>query len=124
MRHEYVDTEHVLLGLIKLGQGVVVNVLVTMKVDMETVRAEVEKQLGTGTKESPAADIPYNPRVKTMLALAEEERKALAHTYLGTEHILLALLRGEGLAGRVLRSIGLNVEVTKQTILKELEPTQ
>jgi ATP-dependent Clp protease ATP-binding subunit ClpC len=123
MHHDFVGTGHVLLGLIHLGQGVVVNVLGAMGVNLETVRAEVEKQVGPGTKEGPAGDIPFTPRVKSALALAEEERKSLAHTYLGTEHILLGLLReSEGVAGRVLRAIGVNVEVTRQTILKELEP--
>jgi ATP-dependent Clp protease ATP-binding subunit ClpC len=123
MHHDFVGTEHVLLGLLSLGQGVAVNVLGTMRVDLEAVRAEVEKQIGPGTKELPEGNIPFTPRVKSALALAEEERKSLAHSYLGTEHILLGLLReSEGVAGTVLRAIGVNMEVTRQTILKELDP--
>src|SRR5262249_32240314 len=84
-----VGTEHLLLGLIKLGQGVAVNVLQKMGLDLETVRMEVEKQVGTGPDQKMIGNIPYTPRVKKVLALAAKEAKALNHTYVGTEHILL-----------------------------------
>jgi len=99
--HNYVGTEHLLLGLIKLGQGVAVNVLQKMGLDLETVRMEVEKQVGSGPETKMVGNVPYTPRVKKVLALAGKEAKALNHSYVGTEHILLGLLReGEGMLAR------------------------
>jgi len=122
--HNYVGTEHLLLGLIKLGQGVAVSVLQKMGLDLETVRNEVEKQVGTGQEsKTPIGSIPYTPRVKKVLALAGKEAKALNHSYVGTEHILLGLLReGEGVAARVLKTLDIDIERTRQEILKELDP--
>ncbi|GIT77879.1 MAG: hypothetical protein Ct9H300mP32_2610 [Verrucomicrobiota bacterium] len=80
------------MGLINLGQGVPVNVLQKMGLDLETVRLEVEKQVGTGPDQKLAGNIPYTPRVKKVLELSKKEAKALHHTYVGTEHILLGLL--------------------------------
>src|SRR6202008_484574 len=121
--HNYVGTEHLLLGLIKLGQGVDVNVLQKMGLDLETVRMEVEKQVGSGPETKMVGNIPYTPRVKKVLALAGKEAKALNHSYVGTEHILLGLLReGEGVAARVLKSLEVDIERTRNEILKELDP--
>jgi ATP-dependent Clp protease ATP-binding subunit ClpC len=121
--HNYVGTEHLLLGLIKLGQGVAVNVLQKLGLDLETVRMEVEKQVGTGSDQQMMGNIPYTPRVKKVLALAGKEARALNHSYVGTEHILLGLLReGEGVAARVLKSLDVDIERTRQEILKELDP--
>lgn len=121
--HNFVGTEHLLLGLIKLGQGVAVNVLEKMGLDLETVRMEVEKQVGTGPDQKMIGNIPYTPRVKKVLALASKEAKALNHTYVGTEHILLGLLReGDGVAARVLKNLEVDIEQTRQEILKELDP--
>jgi ATP-dependent Clp protease ATP-binding subunit ClpC len=121
--HNYVGTEHLLLGLIKLGQGVAVNVLQKLGLDLETVRMEVEKQVGTGPETKMVGNIPYTPRVKKVLALAGKEAKALNHSYVGTEHILLGLLReGEGVAARVLKSLDVDIERARNEILKELDP--
>ena len=121
--HNYVGTEHLLLGLIKLGQGVAVNVLQKMGLDMETVRMEIEKQVGSGPETKMVGNIPYTPRVKKVLALAGKEAKSLNHSYVGTEHILLGLLReGEGVAARVLKSLEVDIERTRNEILKELDP--
>src|ERR1700747_3263947 len=121
--HNYVGTEHLLLGLIKLGQGVAVNVLQKMGLDLETVRMEVEKQVGSGPETKMVGKVPYAPRVKKVLALAGKEAKALNHSYVGTEHILLGLLReGEGVAARVLKSLEVDIERTRNEILKELDP--
>jgi ATP-dependent Clp protease ATP-binding subunit ClpC len=121
--HNFVGTEHLLLGLIKLGQGVAVNVLQKMGLDLETVRMEVEKQVGTGPDQKVVGNIPYTPRVKKVLALASKEAKNLNHTYVGTEHILLGLLReGDGVAARVLKNLDVDIEQTRQEILKELDP--
>ncbi len=121
--HNYVGTEHILLGLIKLGQGVAVSVLQKMGLDLETVRGAVEKQVGTGQETKTQGSIPYTPRVKKVLALAGKEAKALNHSYVGTEHILLGLLReGEGVAARVLKSLDIDIERTRNEILRELDP--
>ena len=97
--HTYVGTEHLLLGLIKLGQGVAINVLKGMGLELEAVRAEVENFVPRGEQKKSAANIPLTPRVKKVLNLADKEAKKLSHTYVGTEHILLGLLR-EGTAWR------------------------
>jgi ATP-dependent Clp protease ATP-binding subunit ClpC len=121
--HNFLGTEHLLLGLIKLGQGVAVNVLQKMGLDLETVRMEVEKQVGTGPDQKMIGNIPYTPRVKKVLALASKEAKNLNHTYVGTEHILLGLLReGDGVAAKVLKNLDVDIELTRQEILKELDP--
>ncbi len=121
--HNYVGTEHLLLGLINLGQGVAVNVLQKMGLDLQTVRSAVEKQVGTGPESKPSGNIPYTPRVKKVLALAGKEAKALNHSYVGTEHILLGLLReGEGVAARVLKSLDVDIERCRNEILAELDP--
>lgn len=121
--HNYVGTEHILLGLIKLGQGVAVSVLQKMGLDLETVRSAVEKQVGSGPEGKASGSIPYTPRVKKVLALAGKEAKALNHSYVGTEHILLGLLReGEGVAARVLKSLDVDIERTRNEILRELDP--
>jgi ATP-dependent Clp protease ATP-binding subunit ClpC len=104
--HNYVGTEHLLLGLIKLGQGVAVNVLQRMGLDLEQVRTEVERHVGPHPETKMVGNMPYTPRVKKVLVLAGKEAKALNHSYVGTEHILLGLLReGEGIAARVLKSL-------------------
>src|SRR5881296_785053 len=100
--HNYVGTEHLLLGLIKLGQGVAVNVLQKMGLDLETVRMEVEKQVGSGPETKIVGNVPYTPRVKKVLALAGKEAK--------------------GVAARVLKSLELDIERTRNEILKELDP--
>lgn len=121
--HNYVGTEHVLLGLIKLGQGVAVNVLERMGLELETVREEVEKQVGSGPEQAVSSQIPYTPRVKKVLNLANKEAKQLSHSYVGTEHLLLGLLReGEGVAARVLQSLDIDIQRTRQEVLAEIDP--
>jgi ATP-dependent Clp protease ATP-binding subunit ClpC len=121
--HNFVGTEHLLLGLIKLGQGVAVNVLLKLGLDLETVRLEVEKQVGTGPDQKMIGNIPFTPRVKKVLSLAAKEAKALNHTYVGTEHLLLGLLReGDGVAARVLKNLDVDIEQTRQEVLRELDP--
>jgi len=121
--HNYVGTEHLLLGLIKLGQGVAVNVLERMGLDLESVRIEVEKQVGSGPEQSSSGNIPYTPRVKKVLALANKEAQQLNHSYVGTEHLLLGLLReGEGVAAQVLTSLDVDILRTRQEVLAEIDP--
>jgi ATP-dependent Clp protease ATP-binding subunit ClpC len=124
LHHDYIGTEHLLLGLIQLGQGVAVNVLQKMGLNLETVRQEVKKLVGKeGISVKPTGNIPYTPRVKKVIALAGKEAKALQHSYVGTEHLLLGLLReGEGIASRVLQQLEVDIEQTRNDILKELDP--
>lgn len=121
--HNYVGTEHLLLGLIKLGQGVAVNVLERMGLDLDSVRIEVEKQVGSGPDAATSGNIPYTPRVKKVLALANKEAQHLNHSYVGTEHLLLGLLReGDGVAARVLSSLDVDIASTRQEVLAEIDP--
>jgi ATP-dependent Clp protease ATP-binding subunit ClpC len=123
LNHNFLGTEHLLLGIIKLGQGVAVNVLQKMGLNLETIRMEVEKQTLVGPDQKMIGNIPYTPRVKKVLALAKKEAKNLNHTYVGTEHLLLGLLsEGDGMAARVLRNLKVDIEQTRQEILKELKP--
>jgi ATP-dependent Clp protease ATP-binding subunit ClpC len=129
--HNYVGTEHLLLGLIKVGQGVAVNVLQRMGLDLEEVRTEVlpsvrsrmQRHVGPHPETKMVGNMPYTPRVKKVLVLAGKEAKALNHSYVGTEHILLGLLREEdGIAARVLKSLEVDLVRTRKEILKELDP--
>jgi len=123
LNHNVIGTEHLLLGLIKLGYGVSVNVLRRMGIDLEILRMAVEKKTGLGPWRENRGNVPYSPRVKKVLALAAKEAKALNHTYVGTEHILLGLLReGGGAAAQVLKGLNVDIERTRQEILKELDP--
>jgi ATP-dependent Clp protease ATP-binding subunit ClpA len=123
LNHNFVGTEHLLLGLISLGQGVAVNVLGQSGIDLQTARREVEKQVGTGPDQEGIGNVPYTPRVKKVLAFAAKDARTLNHTYVGTEHILLGILRDRhAVAGRVLESLGVELEATRQQILQELDP--
>src|ERR1700690_2556013 len=123
LHHHYIGTEHLLLGLIKLGQGVAFNVLQQMGLDLETVRMAVEKVAGTDPASKVDGNVLYAPRVKMGLALASKEAKNLHHNYVGTEHILLGLLReGNGTAARVLKQFNVDLVQTRNDILKELDP--
>mgnify|MGYP000448134433 CR=1 FL=1 len=121
--HNYVGTEHLLLGLIKLGQGVAVNVLERMGVEISETRIEVEKQIGRGPDLAGKSQIPFTPRVKKVLMLSEKEAHILNHTYVGTEHLLLGLLKeGGGTAARVLQNLNVDIEHTRHEILSEIDP--
>jgi ATP-dependent Clp protease ATP-binding subunit ClpC len=121
--HGYVGTEHILLGLVALGQGVAVSVLEKMGVELETLRLEVERAVGVGPETKTVGNIPFTPRVKKVLALAGSEARALSHSYVGTEHILLGLIReGEGVAARILKNLSIDLEKTRISIMKELDP--
>jgi hypothetical protein len=123
LNHHFVGTEHLLLGLIALGNGVAVTVLGKLGLDLANVREAVEKAVGPGPGEKTISNIPYTPRTKRVLALAAKEARNLQHTYVGTEHILLGLLReGDGVAARILKDFGVDTEKTRLEILKELDP--
>jgi ATP-dependent Clp protease ATP-binding subunit ClpC len=121
--HPYVGTEHLLLGLISLGEGVAVNVLDRLGVSIEAVRREVENAVGQGPQTKLVGNVPFTPRSKKVLQLASAEAQALNHTYIGTEHILLGLLReGEGVAAQVLRNLDVDLDTARREILRELDP--
>ncbi len=121
--HPYVGTEHLLLGLIALGEGVAVNVLNRLGVSLERVRLEVENAVGQGPQTKLVGNVPFTPRSKKVLQLAAAEAQALNHTYIGTEHILLGLLReGEGVAAQVMRNLEIDLDTARREILRELDP--
>jgi hypothetical protein len=118
-----VGTEHVLLGLIRLGEGTAVDILRKLGLDLETVRLEIEKQLPTGPAESNVSgEMTFTPRVKKVLTLAAGEAKSLGHLNLGTEHLLMGLFReGDGVAPRILESLGVTVEQVRGQISTQPE---
>lgn len=122
LNHNYLGTEHILLGLLKLGQGVAVNVLRNMNIDFETVRAEVEKLVGFGPEIQVYGDPALTGKVKKVFEYANEEAANLNHNYVGTEHLLLGLLRQtDGVAAQVLENLNVNLKEVRKEVLKELE---
>ena len=100
LNHSYIGTEHILLGLIHEGEGVAAKALESLNISLEAVRAQVEEIIGQGGS-SPSGHIPFTPRAKKVLELSLREALQLGHNYIGTEHILLGLIReGEGVADR------------------------
>ena len=124
--HHYIGTEHLLLGLLKLGKGVAVTILENLGVELTAVRRQVEEQIGRGTEPQAEGNIPYTPRVRKVLAMANREAQELNHTYVGTEHLLLGLIRdGDGVAGQILRHFGVDLEQARpdgRTFLPPLLP--
>lgn len=115
--HDYIGTEHILLGLVREAEGVACAVLQNLGVDLERLRIEIEKLVSTGSVSSVLGDIPFTPRAKKALELAAEEARGLSHNYIGTEHILLGLLREEeGVASQVLFSAGVELKGIRKEI--------
>jgi len=115
--HDYIGTEHVLLGLVKEGSGVGANVLKNLDIDLRKIRIEVEKLTKAGTEEVLLGKLPQTPATKRVINYAVEEAKSLNHNYVGTEHLLLGMLRErEGIAAQVLFSLGLSFEEVKEEI--------
>ncbi len=122
LNHNYLGTEHVLLGLLKLGQGIAVNVLRNMNLDYDAVRAEVERIVGFGPEIQVYGDPALTGKVKKVFEFANEEAANLNHNYVGTEHLLLALLRQtDGVAAQVLENLNVNLKEVRKEVLKELE---
>lgn len=122
LNHNYLGTEHVLLGLLKLGQGVAVNVLRNLNIDFDTVRSEVEKLVGYGPEIQVYGDPALTGKVKKVFEYANEEAANLNHNYVGTEHLLLGLLRQtDGVAAQVLENLNVNLKEVRKEVLKELE---
>lgn len=122
LNHNYLGTEHVLLGLLKLGQGIAVNVLRNFNLDYDTVRTEVEKMVGFGPEIQVYGDPALTGKVKKVFEYANEEAASLSHNYVGTEHLLLALLRqADGVAAQLLENVNINLKDIRKEVLKELE---
>ena len=124
--HEYIGTEHILLGLVKEGSGVAANVLKNLDVDLRKIRLEVEKivQTGPGGDQVVLGKLPHTPRAKKVIEYSVEEARNLNHNYVGTEHLLLGLLREqEGVAAQVLMNLGLKLEDVREEVLNLLGTT-
>ncbi len=122
--HDYIGTEHVLLGLIREGEGVAAAVLEKMGVSLENIRLEIEKLVQPGPATQIIGDIPFTPRAKKALELAAEEARSLGHNYIGTEHLLLGLIReGEGVASQVLLNLGLDLSRVRNEVMELLGST-
>ena len=112
--HNFVGTEHLLLGLIREGDGLAVAILKKLNVNISAVKAEIEKIVSAGSEFSPAGEIPFTPQAKKVLEYSISEARSLGHNYIGTEHLLLGLIReGEGIASLVLRDFGVSVAAAK-----------
>jgi len=118
--HNYIGTEHILLGLIHEGDGVAARALEAMGISLESVRQQVEEMIGRGQHAS-AGHIPFTPRAKKTLELSLREALQLGHTYIGTEHILLGVIReGDGVAAQVLVQLGADLNRTRQQVIDQL----
>jgi ATP-dependent Clp protease ATP-binding subunit ClpA len=120
LNHNYIGTEHLLLGLIHEGEGVAAMVLESLGISLEAVRAQVEEIIGQG-QSAPTGHIPFTPRAKKVLELSLREATQLGHNYIGTEHILLGLIReGEGVAAQVLVKLGADLSRVRQQVIQVL----
>jgi ATP-dependent Clp protease ATP-binding subunit ClpC len=124
LNHNFIGTEHLLLGCLRLNQCKAAAVLLKLGLDLEKVRLKIEKSVGHGFADQQiSARIPATPRVKKILHLAQLEAKELNHPRIGTEHLLLGLLRErDGVAGRVLNDLGVTYESTRPKVLADVQP--
>ncbi len=119
--HEYIGTEHILLGLVQEGSGVAANVLKNIDIDLEKIRHEVEKIVKTGPSMVTMGQLPFTPRAKKVLELSMEEASALSHNYIGTEHLLLGLIKeNEGIAAQVLMNLNVKLDEVREEVLEFL----
>ena len=120
--HDYVGTEHLLLGLIALGEGVAVTVLKSMNLNLDKLRIEVEKVCGVGGPTKQKGLVPFTPRLKRVLIMAATEAKSMNYNFIGTEHLLLAMLReGESAAAKILANMKIDVEKVRKEVIKALD---
>ena len=120
LNHNYIGTEHILLGLIHEGEGVAAKALESMNISLDAVREQVQEIIGQG-QAAPTGHIPFTPRAKKVLELSLREALQLGHNYIGTEHILLGLIReGEGVAAQVLQKLGADLNRVRQTVIQLL----
>jgi len=124
LNHNYIGTEHILLGLIHEGEGVAAKSLDSLGINLEAVQQQVVEIIGQGTQ-APSGHIPFTPRAKKVLELSLREALQLGHNYIGTEHILLGLIReGEGVAAQVLQKLGADLPKVRQTVIQLLSGPQ
>src|SRR5881396_1128241 len=124
LNHNYIGTEHILLGLIHEGEGVAAKALESLSISLEAVRQQVEEIIGQG-QAAPTGHIPFTPRAKKVLELSLREALQLGHNYIGTEHILLGLIReGEGVAAQVLVKLGADLGKVRQQVIALLQGYQ
>ena len=122
--HDYIGTEHILLGLIKEGESVAAAVLQNLGLSLDTIRLEVEKLVQFGPSTVVSGDIPFTPKAKKVIELAMDEARRLGHNYIGTEHLLLGLIKeGEGVASHVLMNVGLDLNKVRSEVIKLLGST-
>ena len=120
LNHNYIGTEHILLGLIHEGEGVAAKALESLGISLDAVRQQVEEIIGQG-QQAPSGHIPFTPRAKKVLELSLREALQLGHNYIGTEHILLGLIReGDGVAAQVLVRLGADLNRTRQRVIEVL----
>src|SRR6202162_112371 len=120
LNHNYIGTEHILLGLIHEGEGVAAKALESLGISLDAVRSQVEEIIGQG-QASPTHHIPFSPRAKKVMELSLREALQLGHNYIGTEHILLGLIReGEGVAAQVLQNLGADLNRVRKTVIQLL----
>lgn len=123
--HNVIGTEHILLGLVREGAGIAAKVLISMGVDLNRIRMEIEKLIGRGNAQLVSQSISYTPRAKKVIELAIEEGQNLGHNYVGTEHLLLGLIReGEGIAAQVLNNLGVDLAKARKAVLDMLGSVQ
>jgi ATP-dependent Clp protease ATP-binding subunit ClpC len=117
LNHNYIGTEHLLLGLVHEGEGVAAKALESLGISLEAVRQQIEEIIGQG-QQAPAGHIPFTPRAKKVMELAGREATDLGHNYIGTEHLLLGLIReGEGVAAQVLVKLGADLAGVRQQVI-------
>jgi ATP-dependent Clp protease ATP-binding subunit ClpC len=122
--HDYIGTEHILLGLLREGEGVAAAVLQSLGMNLNNIRLEVEKLVQLGPATVVSGDLPFTPKAKKVMELAMEEARTLGHNYIGTEHLLLGLIReGEGVASQVFMNMGLDLEKVREEVIKLLGST-
>jgi ATP-dependent Clp protease ATP-binding subunit ClpA len=118
LQHAYIGTEHLLLGLVEEGSGIAASVLKNLDVDPQSARAEVEKLVRRGETATPSGQVPFTPRAKRVLELGVEEAATLGHAYVGTEHLLLGLIReDEGVGAQVLRTLGAGIDRVRSEVM-------
>jgi ATP-dependent Clp protease ATP-binding subunit ClpC len=124
LNHNYIGTEHILLGLIREGEGVAARALESLGISLDVVRQQVEEIIGRG-QQAPSGHIPFTPRAKKVLELSLREALRLGHEYIGTEHILLGLIReGDGVAAQVLVSLGADLNRVRERVIQLLHGHQ
>ncbi|MCK5843668.1 MAG: ATP-dependent Clp protease ATP-binding subunit, partial [Victivallales bacterium] len=123
LNHDYVGTEHLLLGILAMGEGVAVEVLKSFKINLEQLRVEVERSTTPGGDTQVEGELPFTPRLKKLLVLAAKEAKSMNYNFIGSEHFLLAILReGGSVVARMLKNLKVDIDEVRKRVLKTLDP--